>query len=164
MVKTSEKKRVHKKQANCFSVYVNRDQRTGNECCCVFFSTSCYENNSIEVHIPTTAPRKRAAQHGNYQKGLITMERQLNTKERKGPHTQGLIPLSSRHRGFRFGRATAVLYRLLCPAAPYPTKNSLMLAPSGNFITRYSNLTLPDRQLLEGMQCLPVLRPSSNCR
>ena len=72
MVKTSQKKRVHKKQANCFSVYVNRDQRRGKECCCVFFSTSCCEN-SIEVHIPTTAPRKRAAQHGNYQKGLMTM-------------------------------------------------------------------------------------------
>ena len=63
---------MHKKQANCFSVYVNRDQRRGKECCCVFFSTSCCEN-SIEVHIPTTAPRKRAAQHGNYQKGLMTM-------------------------------------------------------------------------------------------
>ena len=72
MVKTSQKKRVHKKQANCFSVYVNSDQRRGKECCCVFFSTSCCEN-SIEVHIPTTAPRKRAAQHGNYQKGLMTM-------------------------------------------------------------------------------------------
>ena len=64
---------MHKKQANCFSVYVNREQRRGNECCCGYFSTSCCENNSIEVHIPTTAPRKRAAQHGNHQKGLMTM-------------------------------------------------------------------------------------------
>ena len=82
----------------------------------------------------------------------------------KAAHTHRLTPLSSPHRGVRFDRATAVLYRLLCPAAQYPTKNSLILAPSGKFITRYANMTLPDRQLLEGMPCLPVLCPSSNCR
>ena len=64
---------MHEKQADCFSIYVNRDQRRGNDCGCGSFSTSCCENNSIEVHIPSTAPRKRAAQHGNYQKGLMTM-------------------------------------------------------------------------------------------
>ena len=84
-----------------------------------YFSFCRIPGTSVSPSTATTFPPSLAHTARTHSTNGTTMKH----KGTQRPHTHRLTPLSSPHRGVRFDRATAVLYRLLGPAAQYPTKN-----------------------------------------